>query len=325
METNGHLTKTEINFPQLEIASKLNESVFKVISADGLVGFQKAYLIANAARDLKALLTSEYMKPIMELQGNRLGFKTDKDNAQGYPEASVKNCLIEAVLTGVQPFGNQFNIIAGNCYITKEGFGYLLANFKGLSYEIIPELPRIKDNSAAIVMKIKWTLRGQISERSLDIPVKVNQYMGTDAVIGKATRKARAWLYNTLTGSEVADGDAYENDAKTTIIIDPIDKEKERVEYLLKDVVTIAELNALASQIPPKYQELYEAKKRELEQPSKPKFTPEINTDIVVCETIAEVNQVFDVHPELKDDKDFITAINNQKIFIGKKLKGEKV
>jgi len=125
------------------IATKLNSSVSAVLSANQVLGFEKAFLIASAVQELKLELTAEYMKPIMGLQGNRLGFKTDKDNAGGYTEAIVKNCLIEAVLTGVQPFGNQFNIIAGNMYITKEGFGYVLSNVKGLSYDIIPQLPRI--------------------------------------------------------------------------------------------------------------------------------------------------------------------------------------
>src|SRR6187551_1080575 len=143
-----------------DIVKKLNESVGSVIQSDGLIGFEKAFLIARATGELKKLLTPEYMKPIMELQGNKLGFKTDKDSSGGYPEAVVKNCLIEAVLIGLQPYGNQFNIIAGNMYPTKEGFGYLLINFNGLSYEIIPSLPRIGSDktSAAIVMKIKWSL-----------------------------------------------------------------------------------------------------------------------------------------------------------------------
>lgn len=208
--------------PQNAVAEKLNHAVAAVLGAEGFSGFQKAYLIASAAGELKKLLTPEYMKPIMDLQGNKLGFKTDKDVAQGggkglgYPEDVVKNCLIEAVLTGVQPFGNQFNIIAGNCYITKEGFGYLLRNYAGLSYEIIPALPRINGDktSAAIAMKIKWTLNGVEKERDLEIPVKMNSFMGTDAVIGKATRKARAWLYNTITGSEIPEGDAVDVSAE---------------------------------------------------------------------------------------------------------------
>lgn len=206
--------------PQLDLAKKLNNSVFSVIASDQLIGFEKAYLIANAAGELKKLLSSEYMKPIMELQNNRLGFKTDKPT--GYDEPTVKNCLIEAVLTGVQPFGNQFNIIAGNCYITKEGFGYLLAKFPGLTYEIIPSLPRINadKSSAAIVMKIEWTLGGVSKTRELDIPTKMNQYMGTDAVIGKATRKARAWLFSTISGTEIGDGDA--SDSQDVITVEDI-------------------------------------------------------------------------------------------------------
>src|SRR5215204_5340477 len=116
-----------VNVPQSTLAKSLNEKVFSVLSADQLNGFEKAYLIANAIAELKSLLTPEYMKPIMQMQGNKLGFKTDKDKDGGYPEAIVKNCLIEAVLMGVQPFGNQFNIIANNTYITKEGYGYLLS------------------------------------------------------------------------------------------------------------------------------------------------------------------------------------------------------
>lgn len=207
--TDNHGKITTIKEDERALAKKLNARVFSVITAEGVTGFEKSFLIASAVAELKELLTAEYMKPIMQLQGHKLGFKTDKDDKGGYPESVVKQCLIEAVLTGVQPFGNQFNIIAGNCYITKEGFGHLLSNFKGLSYELIPSLPRINadKSSAAILLKIRWTLNGIEKERELDVPVKMNSFMGTDAVIGKATRKGRAWLYNTITGSEIADGD----------------------------------------------------------------------------------------------------------------------
>jgi hypothetical protein len=200
---------------QEDIAKQLDSSVLSVLGKNELQGFEKAFLIATATSELKKLLSPEYMKPIMELQGNKLGFKTDKDNNGGYEVSTVKNCLIEAVLMGVQPFGNQFNIIAGNCYITKEGFGYLLSKYEGLYYEITPMLPRINNekNSAAVVMKVDWILNGKQKSKELDIPVKMNQYMGTDAVIGKATRKARAWLYNTITGSEIPDGDIVDYDA----------------------------------------------------------------------------------------------------------------
>lgn len=193
---------------QEQTVLKLNEVVSKVITTSQMQGFERAYMIAEAIANLKDLLTPEYMKPIMALQNNKLGFKTDREN--GYDEAIVKNCLIEAVLIGVQPFGNQFNIIAGNCYVTKEGMGHLLSNWPGLDWEVIPMLPRIAADkpSAAIVMKIVWSINGgQKNEREIDFAIRVNKMMGADAVIGKATRKARAWLFSKLSGIEVSEGD----------------------------------------------------------------------------------------------------------------------
>lgn len=195
---------------KLQVIQKLDSEVLSIVGSAELEGFQKAYRIAEAVNQLSSLLTNEYMVPIMALQGNKLGFRTDKDRGNGYDMATVKNCLIEAVLMGLQPVGNQFNIIAGNTYPTKEGFGYLLKNYPGLYYKISPELPRINSTqtSAAIVMNITYSLNGGPAKKeALEIPIKVNNGMGTDAVIGKATRKARAWLYNTITGCDVSDGD----------------------------------------------------------------------------------------------------------------------
>lgn len=256
-----------------EVAKKLDAQVLQVIgSEETLAGFEKAYQIATAAQQLKALLTPEYMKPIMALQGNRLGFKTDKDDKGGYSEDIVKNCLIEAVLTGVQPWGNQWNIIAGNTYVTKEGFGHLLANFKGLKdYEIIPGLPRIntEKTGAAIMMKVKWTLTNEPQqERDLDISVKMNAYMGVDAVIGKATRKARAWLHSKLTGVEIGEGDVSDVDHKVVgTKVTPIDKNEERLALLIRDAESIEELKNYSKNLPEGLIDLYNQKMIDLAKP----------------------------------------------------------
>jgi hypothetical protein len=181
--------------------------------------------VSNAIHELKELLTTEYMTPIMNLQGNKLGFKTDKDSSGGYTEPIVKNCLIEAVLFGLQPTGNQFNIIAGNMYATKEGMGYLLSKISGLKYDIIPELPRINAQSAAVIMNIEWTMSSVTKSKKIDIPIKVNAYMGTDAILGKATRKARKWLYDTITGTEIPEGDITD----TVIITQVTGDEKKKI------------------------------------------------------------------------------------------------
>lgn len=254
---------------EITIAKKLNESISSVITSDKLKGFERAFQIANAAQELKELLTHEYMIPIMALQGNRLGFRTDKDDSGGYKEDVVKNCLIEAVLTGVEPFGNHFNIIAGNCYITKEGFGHLLKNYPGLTYEIIPMLPRVnhEKGSAAVVMKIIWTMNGKVSEREIDFAIRVNKFMGTDAVIGKATRKARAWLFYTINGIEVADGDIMDIESKvvsSTIQKSKEEIERERIILLINDAKTKEELNGIAKYVPDELLDLFTVKMDEL-------------------------------------------------------------
>lgn len=240
-------TLTKPSNGKFEIAKELNGNVLAVLTSDQLIGFEKAYLIADAIGKLKILLTTEYMKPIMELQGSRLGFKTDKDKEGGYKEQQVKECIIDAVLSGVQPFGNQFNIIAGNMYITKEGFGYLLNKIAGLSYEITFALPRISSDakSAAIIAKISWTMNGEKKDREMDFPIKMNSFMGSDAVIGKATRKARAWLFNTISGTEFGDGDITDSEAKVISSNIPVNKEEERITLMIKDALTLDELDKL--------------------------------------------------------------------------------
>jgi hypothetical protein len=199
-----------MNNLNLELAQKMNDCVASVVGANSAEGFVMAYRLAEATVALQELLTEEYMLPIMKLQGTRLGFKTDRDAEGGYGMLVVKKCLIEAVLIGVQPVGNQFNIIAGDAYITKEGYGYLLRTMPGLSYKITAELPRINADktSAAVKMRVKYTHNGVTATEELDIPAKVYPKSSSpDYVIGKATRKARHWLHTTITGSETPEGD----------------------------------------------------------------------------------------------------------------------
>lgn len=194
------------------VALKLNEAVGSVLNQTNLLGFERAYATAQSIEVLKTLLTPEYMKPIMLLQGNRLGFKTDKDKSGGYPMEQVQNCLIEAVLMGLQPYGNQFNIIAGNMYPTKEGIGSLLAGWKGLKYSLICGVPKPNPDgkSAVVDVTIKWEINRESKEETIPFSIKMDAYTSVDALIGKATRKGRAWLASAISGIEITEGDVTE-------------------------------------------------------------------------------------------------------------------
>lgn len=179
--------------------------------------FARALATAAAVNTLRDLLDENVMKNVMQLQNNALGFLTDRKDAP-YSVAVVRDCLIEAVLQGVSPCGNEFNIISGRAYITKAGMRRKLANVSGLTYTITPGLPKMAATSdgAAIVMSLDWTYNGKTEHKDLPLAVRVNKSMGTDAIIGKATRKAAAWLYDAVTGMSVSDGDISDDDAIPT-------------------------------------------------------------------------------------------------------------
>lgn len=261
----------EITIPP--IAGKLNSAVLAVTGQQGLQLFERAYLTAQGMAELRELLTPDYMAPIMQLQGSRLGFKTDKDKNGGYPMAVVKDCLIEAVLMGLQPYGNQFNIIAGNCYMTKEGAGFILNNMKGLKYDLVCEITKInQDKSGAMVNgTISWTINGESFSKVIPIPVKMDQYTSVDAIIGKATRKGRAWLISHLTGVEFGDGEVEEGTA--TVVESKINKgakksqddsERERQLALINDSSTIDELEYYLPSLDPELRPAFDQKHAEL-------------------------------------------------------------
>ena len=179
--------------------------------------FKRAFMVASAMNELKAILTPKVMEPFMALQNTSLGFKTDKK--EGYPMDVVRDCLIAATLNGVHCVGNEFNIISGQCYVTKNGFGHKLKDiqlngWKDASRDIktfgwteTPGVPVLKNGGAIIEYTLDWAVNGKAFQKTLTLAIRVNSGMGADAIIGKASRKARAWLFSAVTGMEIGDGD----------------------------------------------------------------------------------------------------------------------
>jgi len=170
----------------------------------------RAHALARAVQRLRGAITPAEMADFMALQGSPLGFLTDKDQEGGYDPPTVKECLIEALLRGVYPVGNEFNIIAGHAYITKAGMARLVRQFPGLTdLKINFGVPVMKHGGALVEASARWLLNGNAQQIERTIPVRVNRYMGVDAILGKAERKLLAAVYGRLTGSEhtVPDGE----------------------------------------------------------------------------------------------------------------------
>jgi hypothetical protein len=223
----------------------LNSCVADVLTNNQLQSFEKAFAMAGAIKELKSLMTAEVMEPIMQLQGSQLGFKTDKDKNGGYDIETVKNCVITATLMGVMPVGNQFNIISNSCYITKEGFEYLLNKIPNLRKSVTHDLPRIQGDKGAILMHIEWQIGNKEAlKQSVEFPIKVNSFMGADAVIGKGKRKAYAWLYSQVTGLNYTDGDI-DDVQKGRVVDTKIHSEYDRVKFLVETSKTLEDLQTI--------------------------------------------------------------------------------
>ena len=158
------------------VFKELSSKITKVLSSN-VNNIENSLVVANAIGYMKKALTAEMMQPIMDLQGSKLGFKTDRDlvkNQQtgkyekgpGYPLDVVTNCFIEMSLIGLLPTGNMWNIIGGNSYTTKEGGTYLLKNMKGLKQVIsIVEVNQSNDKkTASVKTKIKWEINESKNE-----------------------------------------------------------------------------------------------------------------------------------------------------------------
>ena len=186
--------------------------------------FARMFAMGSAIGALREALSDGVMRSIMKLQGSKLGFKTDAV----YDVRVVRDCLIEAIMYGVQPVGNQFNIIGGNAYITKEGYTALLANLPGLSRLKLVIAPAVVSESktagvsrsgeqyqkiereAQVPVRMSWVFRGEEESEVLEFTIRVNKGMSEDALRGKAERKARKWLYEYLTGCALPDAEVEE-------------------------------------------------------------------------------------------------------------------
>lgn len=180
--------------------------------------FERALVLSDGIKALKGAIES-VVGEILHLQNSPLGFLTDKRDT-GYAPNVVAECMVEATLRGVYPVGNEFNIIAGRCYITQNGYKRLVRELPGLTdLKLLPGVPKASVGGAVVPFRATWKLNGKADALDREIPIKMNSGMGVDALIGKATRKMLASIYGQITGSEHSDGDADEGDVTPTHVV----------------------------------------------------------------------------------------------------------
>jgi len=184
----------------------------------------RALAIADAMQELRQLVTQQMLERVKFLQGTDLGFRTDRDDKSEkgcYPFETLRDVLIEAAVRGYSPAGNEFNIIAGRFYATKNGLERKVREFPGLTdLRLVEGVPQKMSDGALVEYHADWKLNGRPDEirccqngaSDTRIACRVNAGMGIDAILGKAKRKMLARIYSRLTGSHQSPGESEQDD-----------------------------------------------------------------------------------------------------------------
>ena len=213
----------------VEAQEKFEVALRDASAIDIVNNFGAAFNAARVITLLREALTDEVMARVfMPLMNTKVGFRTDRDgkpDKQGrvkplYDVPTVRDAIIDAAIIGLLPTGNQFNIISGTMYPTKEGYTVLLKKI-GAKYVIDVQQDRSQNPAfAEFPCKITYSYNGEKNSLTINATVRRDQYSSNDQLRGKAERRAKKALYEYLTGTDY--GEADETSSRTNAVIDTV-------------------------------------------------------------------------------------------------------
>lgn len=208
---------------------KFEVALREASAIDIVNNFGAAFNAARVITLLREALTDEVMARVfMPLMNTKVGFRTDRDgkpDKQGrvkplYDVPTVRDAIIDAAIIGLLPTGNQFNIISGTMYPTKEGYTVLLKKI-GAKYVIDVQQDRSQNPAfAEFPCKITYSYNGEKNSLTINATVRRDQYSSNDQLRGKAERRAKKALYEYLTGTDY--GEADETSSRPNAVIDTV-------------------------------------------------------------------------------------------------------
>lgn len=213
----------------VEAQEKFELAMRNASAIDIVNNFGAAFNAAQVIGLLREALTDEVMNAVfMPLMNTKVGFRTDRDGKPDkngrtkplYDVPTVRDAIIDAAIIGLLPTGNQFNIISGTMYPTKEGYTVLLKKI-GAKYIIDVQQDRSQNPAfAEFPCKITYAFNGEKNSLTVVATVRRDQYSSNDQLRGKAERRAKKALYEYLTGTDY--GDADETSSRPNAVIDTV-------------------------------------------------------------------------------------------------------
>lgn len=200
------------------------------LANDATKGMRLTLAKATAIAVIEDALTDELLrKSVLPLMGKKFGFRTDRDlEGKPYPLTTLRSCVCEVLLAGGRLDGNEFNVIAGGAYFTKEFWTRKVEELEDVSgidikigeVEVKPRKGFSREGLDAFVeviatWKIKRTEqtwrktieRTHGSQFDNRVVVPMNSEMGRDAIIGKVLARTYKAIFQ-LSGGAYLDASA---------------------------------------------------------------------------------------------------------------------
>ncbi len=205
----------------LQIASTRAATAYRDAN-QGALNVAAALVVADSIGQLRTMLDAPEVRQRVEaLRDCPIGFRSDRDPKiinsktqkpnEPYPWEVTRDCALEASMRGLQLVGNHFNILAGRCYVTKEGLEYLIRSMEGVTdFRPVIGIPKNTASGMQVECSATWKQGGKEMSVSAVIPVKSDQYSFAEQLMGKASRKLYARVYAMMSGVGTPDGDAGE-------------------------------------------------------------------------------------------------------------------
>jgi hypothetical protein len=239
-ETMARSKKAEIQQEQTrEIALQFDNVLDRIKEISVAQNFTESLALADAYMQLTQLMMQPAIEQrIMALKDRPIGFLTDRspdiirsaqrDNRKIVPYSyqDIAECCVEAMAAGYRITGNEFNIISKRMYPAKNGkfrrivenpqvTGFRFANTSPM-YDVADTASKETKRGAAVqYAKVQCFAEWQQDENTVTLGhdekdkliflIRVNAYMGEDAIIGKALSKLFSRVLLRIEGNVVPD------------------------------------------------------------------------------------------------------------------------
>ena len=183
---------------------------------DQAEGFDRTIAMASGLQAIREAVTDGAMAAIMSLTNTDIGFKTDKD----YSTDVVRDSAIRALMHGAYLHGNEFNIIAGQCYLTQAFFLRKLREYPGVT-DLVIEVDSPSDGMAVgkqthlrvggyaacrvngVLVEVECRSHSGKPDRRLTVTAHSGD---VDQATGKAKKRLAQRLFERIAGVVITEG-----------------------------------------------------------------------------------------------------------------------